>query len=207
MNDTLTLLGKAIRLLGRAVKFLATLMTWCGVISLMGFAYSLINKMIPQFAYQIMLRGGFLGGLFTWYYVHVYLAFPWVQVITYFITTWGGAILVVLFRVLHQVLNFLATKLIAFGTGIMNKGLVAKAKAQGEQNAAVVQELERQMALNQQLQAQNQQLRHRRALQVQSGQNKKRGFDMKGYIARMKQKEAEESADQEDAWGRWSRRK
>lgn len=204
MNSAVILFGKIVKLAGKLIGLLAALCTWLMILSMLGLAYKLINTMIPDWAYWVMFQEGIISDLFVWYYAHVYSMFPAVQVITYYITNWGGAVLIVLFRVLHNVLNFLSNKITNAGIHIVNRGLAGKAKQAAGQNNALIQELDRQAQLNQQLRQENAWLKSRKSAQPKPHKIRD---SVSNYFRTIRQREEQAAANQEDAWGKWSRRK
>ena len=209
MFGAVTFSGRVIRFIGKIIRFIASIMTWFMVLSLIGFAYYLINQVFPGFAYAIIAKGGILGNIFAWYYVHVYLGIPYVATITYYLATWGGSVFTALFRVLHNIFKFFGDKVYNFGEGMMAKAVASRAAKRKDENAAVAAELQRQIQANQELRAQNEKLRSRGLLRSGGGQRKQPGWTFDGLVARMKpkQKTYNTDDDQDDVWGRWSRRK
>lgn len=199
------LFGKFLRLTGKGVRLLAGLCTWMAVFAMAGFAYSLVNRMIPGWAYTVMAKGNFIGNAFAWYYVNVYLAYPWVKLAVYYVCNWGGAVLTVLFRTLHYVFSFLAGKFERWGLLLVNKSLAGKARASRDETNAVTAELNQQIQRNRELAQENAKLR-RQGFGTKMNRERR---SLRERFPRFSQRDDTPSDQEEwgDVWGRWSDKK
>lgn len=197
-------IGRLVRLLGKVIKILGGLCLFCMIASLLGFAYKLIDTMIPGCGYYLMAQQNVFGDAAAWYYLNIYLPNPWFQTVIYYLTNWGGAVLAVLFRVLRQVCVLVSNKLILWGTGLMNRGLSARARNRSEENKALAAELDEQKRQNAEL---KRELGRRPEPEVKAPREHKLLNKAKEGYRAMRQKELDEAAEQRDAWGRWSRKK
>ena len=202
------MLGHLIALLGRLMRLVVALLEIVALISAFIILYNLSNIVFPGWAFDVMQKDSVIGSIFRWYYTEIYLPHPLVGVIVNAHNTLLAAVPIVGIISLRNVFSTISTWVYNAGIRMISRSVMSEQVKRQKESAQVASQALRIQKENQQLREENAMLRSRPTV-VKTKVVRPKGPSLyqrfSNYLA-ARAKQADTGVQQDDVWGKWSRK-